>query len=88
MKEKKPSRALSANLQFKVLLSKTFWFQVSGVRYQLIRFLLLKPDTWHLKPDCKAFAQKINKLMGENHFNKSVMLPMEQVNQLDGDFYV
>jgi len=26
--------------------------------------------------------------MGENHFNKSVMLPMEQVNQLDGDFYV
>ena len=26
-------------------------------------------------PDCKAFAQKMNKLMGENHFNKSVMFP-------------
>ncbi|RZB35812.1 MAG: hypothetical protein SRB2_02804 [Desulfobacteraceae bacterium Eth-SRB2] len=39
-----------------------------GFRCQLIRFLLLKPD-------CKAFAQKMNKLMGENHFNKSVMLP-------------
>jgi len=45
-------------------------FQVSGVRCQLIRFL-------HLKPDCKAFAQKMNKLMCENHFNKSVMLQPE-----------
>ena len=43
-------------------------FLVSGVRFQLIRFLLLTPD-------CKAFAQKMNKLMGENHFNKSVILP-------------
>jgi len=44
-------------------------FLVSGVRYQQIRFLLLTPD-------CKAFAQKMNKLMGDNHFNKSVMLPI------------
>jgi hypothetical protein len=38
-----------------------------GFRYQPIGFLLLTPD-------CKVFAQKMNKLMGENHFNKSVML--------------
>ena len=55
--------------QFVNCYPRLFWFQVSGFRYQLIRFLLLTPD-------CKAFAQKMNKLMGENHFNKSVMLPM------------
>ena len=49
-------------------------FLVSGVRFQLIRFLLLTPE-----PRLKGFRKKMNKLMCEKHFNKPVMLPCRGV---------
>ena len=42
---------------------------------------IMTPETWHPKPDCKVLAQKINNLMGENHFNKSVMLLLRLDNE-------
>ncbi|RZB36159.1 MAG: hypothetical protein SRB2_02424 [Desulfobacteraceae bacterium Eth-SRB2] len=50
-----------------------------GVRFQVSANSFLTPDTRHLKPHCKAFAQEMNKLMCEKHFNKSVMLPLNNI---------
>ena len=50
-------------------------FLVSGVSVQVSGLAI--SDTLNLTPETRwrGFRSKINKLMRENHFNKSVMLP-------------